>query len=147
MIIRHAHKVRPVERLAKVAAILDTVKESQLREWVEHIAEPRHYVAEPEQNRATADWLAQVFAAWGFRVERQGEFSNIVALPKGGLEQVILVGAHYDSVPMCPGADDNVNSNYHRQSDTPNSLNYHFLKQVCQLLTACVLLQAAEPEA
>jgi Zn-dependent M28 family amino/carboxypeptidase len=107
MIIRHAHKVRPVERLAKVAAILDTVKELQLREWVEHISVPRHFFAEPGQNRATADWLAPVLGAWGFQVERQGEFSNIVALPKGRLEHVILVAAHYDSVPMCPGADDN----------------------------------------
>lgn len=107
MIVTHSKKVKPVERLSRLAAILDTINESQLREWVEHISVPRHYSAEPEQNRATADWLAQVFGSLGYRVERQGEFSNIVALPKCALEQVIVVGAHYDSVPMCPGADDN----------------------------------------
>lgn len=107
MIVTRAHKVRPVERLAKVAAMLDAVNESQLREWVRHISVPRHFAAEPKQNRATADWLAGVFDAWGFRVERQGQFSNIVALPEGDLKQVVVVGAHYDSVPECPGADDN----------------------------------------
>ncbi len=107
MIVHHAHKVKPVERLPQLAAILDTVNESQLRQWVEHLSVPRHYVAEPKQNQATADWLAQVFGSFGYRVERQGEFSNIVALPACAVEQVIVVGAHYDSVPGCPGADDN----------------------------------------
>src|SRR5207302_457200 len=43
----------------------------------------------------------------GFRVERQGKYANVVALPETTFGEVILVGAHYDSVPRCPGADDN----------------------------------------
>jgi len=43
----------------------------------------------------------------GFRVERQGKYSNILAFPDTSFKEAILVGAHYDSVPMCPGADDN----------------------------------------
>ena len=107
MKIVHSRKVRPAESLAKLAALLGTIAESQLREWVERISVPRHFGAEWEQNRATADWIHGLFDSIGFRVERQGKYSNILALPEASFDEVILVGAHYDSVPMCPGADDN----------------------------------------
>jgi Zn-dependent M28 family amino/carboxypeptidase len=107
MKIVRSGNLRAVERSPKIATLLETITESQLREWVERISVPRHFVREPEQNRATADWLRGVFGSMGFRVERQGEYSNIVALPGTSFEAAILVGAHYDSVPMCPGADDN----------------------------------------
>jgi Zn-dependent M28 family amino/carboxypeptidase len=107
MKIVHSRKVRPVESSAKIQKLLATIAESQLREWVQRISVPRHFGMEPEQNRATADWLASLFDSMGFRTERQGDFSNIVAVPNTSFEEAILVGAHYDSVPMCPGADDN----------------------------------------
>jgi len=107
MKIIHSRKVRTVAASPKIMTLLETITEAQLREWVERISVPRHSGAEPEQNRATADWLCGVFDSMGFRVERQGEYSNILALPKNAFEEVILVGAHYDSVPACPGADDN----------------------------------------
>jgi hypothetical protein len=107
MIVSHSEKVKPVARSPKVATLLETITGEQLREWVEHISVPRHFSAEPEQNRATANWLAGVLGSLGYRVERHGKFSNVLALPDCALEEVILVGAHYDSVPMCPGADDN----------------------------------------
>lgn len=107
MKIIHSSEVSPAIPSTKVAALLETIAEDQLRAWVERISVPRHFNAEPAQNRATADWLYHLFESLGLRVERQGEFSNILALPEGSFEQVILVGAHYDSVPRCPGADDN----------------------------------------
>src|SRR5258707_6499844 len=107
MNIIHSREIHPAESSAKVKALLETITEAQLREWVERISLPRHFDAEPEQNRRTADWLSGLFASMGFQVERQGEYSNILALPDQKLQEAILVGAHYDSVPMCPGADDN----------------------------------------
>jgi Zn-dependent M28 family amino/carboxypeptidase len=107
MNIVHSRKVRPVERSPKVAALLETIDERQLRQWVERISVPRHFHAEAGQNRATADWLVGLLGSMGFRVEKQGEFANIVALPGGQFAEAVLVGAHYDSVPGCPGADDN----------------------------------------
>lgn len=91
----------------RLNALLDTLTEAQLRQWVERISVPRHFAAEPKQNREVADWLQSLLASYGFRVERQGRYSNIVALPNLSFTEAILVGAHYDSVPMCPGADDN----------------------------------------
>ncbi len=107
MHIVHSRKVEPIAASSGITKLLHTITEAQLRQWVEHISVPRHFAAEPEQNRATAQWLSEIFESLGFRVERQGKFANIVALPKTPFDEVILVGAHYDSVPMCPGADDN----------------------------------------
>ncbi len=107
MKILHSRKVRSAESSAKVVAILKTITERHLREWVERISVPRHFGAEPEQNRATARWLNDLFEGMGFRARRQGAHSNILALPAQAFEKVVMVGAHYDSVPMSPGADDN----------------------------------------
>jgi len=103
----YSRNVRTSESSAKIAALLDSVTERQLREWVKHISVPRHFDVEPAQNRAAADWLSTLFEAMGLRVKRQGKYSNILALPEKSFGEMILVGAHYDSVPMCPGADDN----------------------------------------
>lgn len=107
MNIVRSNEVQPVEGAPKIAALLETIAEDQLREWVQRISVPRHFTAELEQNQATADWLCRVIDSMGHRVERQGEFANVVALPRDPGAEVILVGAHYDSVPGCPGADDN----------------------------------------
>jgi Zn-dependent M28 family amino/carboxypeptidase len=41
-------------------------------------------------------------------VEVEGELKNVIATPRGTIDRpLILVGAHYDSVPDTPGADDN----------------------------------------
>ena len=91
----------------KIAALLNTIREDQLRAWVERIAVPRHFVVEAEQNRKTATWLEGLFQSWGYRTQSQGSHANIVALPETKPARAILVGAHYDTVPESPGADDN----------------------------------------
>jgi Zn-dependent M28 family amino/carboxypeptidase len=94
----------------KLLQLLETIRPGQLRGWVEALAVPRHFTAEAEANQSRAAWLSSLFQSMGFGVERQGSFSNIVAIPRTRLEEVILVGAHYDSVPGCPGADDNASA-------------------------------------
>ncbi len=107
MRILHSHEFPVAERSPRIAKLLETIAEKELRQAVERISVPRHFVTEPEQNRATANWLSGVFESLNYHVERQGQHANILALPKNAPDEVILVGAHYDSVPMCPGADDN----------------------------------------
>jgi Zn-dependent M28 family amino/carboxypeptidase len=59
-------------------------------------------------NRKVGELIAEELGGLGFRVEMQGQFRNVVALPlRGDSRATTLVGAHYDSVPRCPGADDN----------------------------------------
>ena len=107
MNIVHSQSAKAGASSSKIEALLDTIIERQLRQWVERISVPRHFGAEPAQNRATAEWLCGVFDSLRFKVERQGRYANILALPERPLKEAVLVGAHYDSVPRCPGADDN----------------------------------------
>src|SRR6266404_2355640 len=107
MKVLDSRRVKPANPSSRLKTLLDTITEAQLHEWVERISVPRHFRTEPAQNRATAAWLCGVFESLGFRVEPQGGYANIVALPPTPFNEVVLVGAHYDSVPMCPGADDN----------------------------------------
>jgi hypothetical protein len=103
----HSSNARGERPDEKISVLLPTIAEQQLREWVERISVPRHFIIEAEQNRATAKWLAQLFEGWGYRVQQQGPHANIVALPHPKPARAILVGAHYDTVPESPGADDN----------------------------------------
>ena len=49
--------------------------------------------------------------SFGYEVQFQGASQNVVAIPKGlASEPFVLVGAHYDSVPGSPGADDNASA-------------------------------------
>jgi hypothetical protein len=98
---------RPQSALAQ---LLESISEHELREWVRRLAVPRHFVFEPDENEGVALWLAARFQSWGYRVQMQGEWRNVVALPARSNEPLILVGAHYDSVGGCPGADDNASA-------------------------------------
>jgi hypothetical protein len=110
MRIIHSHEVEGFDPIIKIKDLLTTISENQLREWVKQIAVPRHFQAEAKQNRATADWLVSTFKRLNYKVEIQGSSYNVVALPPERLENVVLVGAHFDSVPESPGADDNASA-------------------------------------
>lgn len=62
---------------------------------------------------ATADFIEHSFAEAGLRVRRDGydvgrkRCENLEAEIPGALPGIIVIGAHYDSVLGCPGANDN----------------------------------------
>lgn len=68
-----------------------------------------------KQLQASADYIEKLFLKYGFAVERQPytakgkTFHNIIAEKKGAAspENIIIIGAHYDSFLGTPGADDN----------------------------------------
>lgn len=72
-------------------------------------------VFRPQALRAAADYIRAEWRAQGYAVAAQGYRANgvycenlEVNLPGGGKpDQILLVGAHYDSVQGSPGADDN----------------------------------------
>ena len=79
-----------------------------LAQWTESLAVPRNFWVERRENRAIGDKLAAALSGWGYEVHVQGAFRNVVALPPARRDEpMTLVGAHYDSVPRSPGADDN----------------------------------------
>lgn len=52
--------------------------------------------------------MAEAFTAAGLAVQLQGRYRNVVALPRRASGAgFTLIAAHYDSVPDCPGANDN----------------------------------------
>ena len=63
----------------------------------------------------SADYITGVLEASSYRTERQAfrvngrEVHNLVAqlTGKGQSDQILVIGAHYDSVLGCPGANDN----------------------------------------
>lgn len=87
--------------------LVDGPSPERLRAWVEHLAVPRHRVAESRANRWVAGELKREFERLGYRVVVQGGLRNVVALPPEPGPVLTLLAAHYDSVPSCPGADDN----------------------------------------
>jgi hypothetical protein len=107
MLIRNASRLRQGVPSALLQELFAHVTPEMLREWVERISIPRHRLVNAEANSAVAEWLAREFSEWGYEVQFQGGFRNVIAQPEGVADKVIVVGAHYDSVPTTPGADDN----------------------------------------
>jgi len=100
------------------AAIADAVDPARYRSEVEFIAQERPYASEHWQR--VQDRCAAAFESAGFTVERQvfegegegeGGISgvNVVGRKPGTDSEAatIVVGAHYDHIEDCPGADDN----------------------------------------
>jgi Zn-dependent M28 family amino/carboxypeptidase len=72
----------------------------------------------PAAFRAAATYVEQQLSAAGYAVARQTysvageEVANFVAELPGGprRDEIVVVGAHYDTVPGSPGADDNASA-------------------------------------
>ncbi|MEM8529181.1 MAG: M20/M25/M40 family metallo-hydrolase, partial [Bacteroidota bacterium] len=82
-----------------------------LKHIVRSIAIPRHYLFESENNAIVKQWIKDELESFGMNVEVQGEYDNLVA-SFGNVNNrfSVVVGAHYDSVPRSPGADDNASA-------------------------------------
>lgn len=122
---RRARRIRLVPALADRAA---QASEDRLREIVETVAIPRSYRWERDANRRIGAWIADRLSALGLAASFEGRYDNVVAMtPAASRRPSILIGAHYDSVPGSPGADDNGSA-------------------VAALLHAAELLAAHDPE-
>jgi Zn-dependent M28 family amino/carboxypeptidase len=82
-----------------------------LKYIVDSISIPRHYVVEHQNNTSVFRWIKNEFETLGMNVAIQGKFNNIIAsYGEIDSEFSVIVGAHYDSVPNSPGADDNASA-------------------------------------
>jgi uncharacterized protein with GYD domain len=78
---------------------------------------PRH-LKKPSTMEAAAAYVERQFAEMGDQVSRQTyragtvDASNIVIERRGlrRADQIVVIGAHYDTVPITPGADDNASA-------------------------------------
>ncbi len=75
----------------------------------------RHLWKDNSLNKA-ADYIESTFASYGYSVWRQTyscygkNVSNLVAEKPGTDKEIVIIGAHYDTVPGTPGADDNASA-------------------------------------
>ena len=80
----------------------------ELRADVYHLAGTigeRNLIAAPEALDETARWIEESFRRAGYQPAID-EAGNVEAEIRGGRE-IVVIGAHYDTVPGSPGADDN----------------------------------------
>jgi len=93
---------------SEVSNLLAQVSQEFLRRTVKRLSKPRHYHAESSSNQRCAQWIYDEFKTLGYKTHFQGRYRNVVAIPAiHTSDTAVLVGAHYDSVPGTPGADDN----------------------------------------
>ena len=91
--------------------LLAEISSASLRSFVEALAFPRHFIAEHAANRRARDMLLRLSSGFGYEPFLQGEHDNIVMTSPGPADSPrLLLGAHYDSVPRTPGADDNASA-------------------------------------
>ena len=110
-LLKKSQDVKPVTPLKSVQESLTVCDQDQLETWVRELSFPRHFEAQPQANREARDWLVNEFQQLGLNVELQGAYDNVVATPKSKENKpTIVVGAHYDSMPNTPGADDNASA-------------------------------------
>lgn len=81
---------------------------------LKRVSKERNYETTPEALRDVQSYLQNELSSYGFMVEearfpwRGQTFSNLVARKRGTrLGPRFILGAHFDSVPGSPGADDN----------------------------------------
>ncbi len=111
---------------AAVREVVNAVSQARLEATVRDLASaPRHGVESPKSHDAASEYIAAALDELGMRVERQSFSIPRQSPPREGLNLIghlgannemdgrertvapLLVGAHYDTVPGSPGADDN----------------------------------------
>lgn len=111
MRIAHSRDQAPAAADSAVTKILSEVSEENLRAFVKMFAFPRHFFAENLANRRARDLLLTLSTEFGYRPTLQGGHDNVVLATPGPADApFVLLGAHYDSVPGTPGADDNASA-------------------------------------
>jgi Zn-dependent M28 family amino/carboxypeptidase len=106
--VSHAGSLKPLSEEEKVIA-------GNLRRHVSAIASREHNVFRPTELEASAQYIEKAFTGLGYVVAGQRfragpvEVRNIEAEVSGGprASEIIVVGAHYDSVAGAVGANDN----------------------------------------
>jgi Zn-dependent M28 family amino/carboxypeptidase len=91
--------------------------ERRLRNHVERIGGEigERHVWRPRALNAAADYIAAHLSESGYRVNTQWyqaaslDVRNVVAdlNQPANTDEIVVIGAHYDSIPGCPGANDN----------------------------------------
>jgi Zn-dependent M28 family amino/carboxypeptidase len=125
-------RLKPIDSrlLAAMVGMLDAVRVERLRHDIAALAEPRGRLHTPVAMARSDAFILDGFGAAGWQAEPRpftlrnvtgnldhGGYGrtvypelrgvNVVAVKPGDLPDAVFVGAHHDTVPGSPGADDN----------------------------------------
>ncbi len=90
-----------------------TVSEKRIHQHLEKIVGDRYPFSSESKLSAVEQYLLEEFESYGLKVEKNffefesKTFTNLIAELPGEKSSVFLIGAHFDAVENCPGADDN----------------------------------------
>jgi Zn-dependent M28 family amino/carboxypeptidase len=111
MLVAYSRNRRARPEDPAIAAVLRDVSAEKLLAYVDLLAFPRHYLAEKPANVRARDLLIRLLRGFGCTPALQGTYDNIIVTAgNADAAPVLLLGAHYDSVPGTPGADDNASA-------------------------------------
>ena len=102
----------------RVPGMMDVISIENLRHHVQALVFDRSLSGPPLELERASEYIRNEFSKAGLKVWKEplewegSQFHNIVAEKKGNLlpDQVVIVGAHYDTVAGSPGADDNASA-------------------------------------
>lgn len=99
---------------------LPRIESSRLRRHLESLTVVRHPVLNPLAIKRASQYITDQLAASGYKIRTESFYSlssplnrqhNLIATLPPATEEAgperIIIGAHYDTVPFSPGADDN----------------------------------------
>ncbi len=97
-----------------IASLVDGVELERVRGHIEALEGPRNSFSQPDETRTAAGYVQSELESYGYPVQlfpvafKRATFPNVVGVREGTMcpERVFVIGAHYDSVPNTPGADD-----------------------------------------
>jgi Zn-dependent M28 family amino/carboxypeptidase len=108
MFVGYSQNRKPKPTDAAITEVLGRVSPERLFAFVDMIAFPRHFFAERKANVRARDLLVKLLTSFGYSPVLQGTCDNIVVTSGNAQDGPhLLLGAHYDTVPGSPGADDN----------------------------------------
>ena len=95
--------------------LLDSVSVDRIRDHIQALEGVRHPLTAPEALERAADYIRLTLQSLGYEMTEQPfsedgrRYRNIIATRRGARnpEQRVIVLAHYDTVAVSPGADDN----------------------------------------
>ena len=101
--------------MSRPNGLLAHVSVDRIRDHIRRLEGIRHPVVDPDALEQAAEYIDTLFRSLGYSVEphvfRQGDrqYRNIIATRRGQRhpEERVMVIAHYDTVSVSPGADDN----------------------------------------
>jgi len=102
----------------RLSGMMDVISIENLKHHVQALLFDRSPSDQSLGLKRASEYIHNEFSKDGLRVWKEplewegNQFHNIVAEKKGILspDQVVIVGAHYDTVPGSPGADDNASA-------------------------------------